>query len=152
MKLLEHIPLIKQLEILNRLTFFKEFTLSERQVLLESFSHLYLVSKDRHAFRRFDKDNRLYIVLSGELSIYTQDQHHAIGKVGPGEFLGEGAFITHRERSTSAQATKDTILLAITPDALTRLPNVIREKIKDKIIDGMSARISQLNHYIEDHL
>ena len=61
MKLLEHVPLIKQLEIINRLHFFSDFTLAERQVLLESFSHLYLVQKDKHAFKRFDKDNRLFI-------------------------------------------------------------------------------------------
>ncbi|MEJ6476132.1 cyclic nucleotide-binding domain-containing protein [Pseudoalteromonas piscicida] len=149
MKLLENIPLFKQLEIINRLAFFREFTLTERQALLESFSHLYLVQQGRHAFKRFEKDNRLYIVLSGEFLIFKQDSAHDLGKVGPGEFLGEGAFISHRERSTSAQALKDSIILAITPDALTRLPNVIREKIKDKLIEGMSLRIAKLNAFIE---
>ncbi|NLR23787.1 MULTISPECIES: cyclic nucleotide-binding domain-containing protein [Pseudoalteromonas] len=149
MKLLENVPLFKQLEIINRLAFFKEFTLAERQVLLESFGHLYLVQQERHAFKRFEKDNRLYIVLSGEFLIFKQDAAHDLGKVGPGEFLGEGAFITNRERSTSAQALKDSIILAITPDALTRLPNVIREKIKDKLIEGMSHRIAKLNAFIE---
>lgn len=43
----------------------------------------------------------------------------------------------------------DTILLAITPEALTRLPNVIREKIKDRIIEGMSERITKLSTYLE---
>ncbi|MEI5640209.1 MULTISPECIES: cyclic nucleotide-binding domain-containing protein [unclassified Pseudoalteromonas] len=151
MKLLESVPLFKQLEIINRLSFFHDFTLSERQVLLESFSHLYLVQKDRHAFKRFEKDNRLYIVLSGEFLIFKQDNDHDLGRVGPGEFLGEGAFISNRERSTSARAVKDSIILAITPDALTRLPNVIREKIKDKLIEGMSLRIAKLNEFVEAH-
>ncbi|WP_440054471.1 cyclic nucleotide-binding domain-containing protein [Pseudoalteromonas sp. T1lg65] len=151
MKLLEQVPLFKQLEIINRLAFFKEFTLSERQVLLESFSRLYLVQKDKHAFKRLDEDNRLYIVLSGEFLIFKQDAEHDLGRVGPGEFLGEGAFITNRERSTSALALKDSIILAITPDALTRLPNVIREKIKDKLIEGMSVRIAKLNEFVEAH-
>ena len=59
MKLIEHIPLIKQMEIINRLSFFREFSLSERQVLLESFSHLYLVQQGRSVFKQFDNDKRL---------------------------------------------------------------------------------------------
>ncbi|MBQ4878609.1 cyclic nucleotide-binding domain-containing protein [Pseudoalteromonas luteoviolacea] len=152
MKLLENITTIKQLEIINRLDFFSEFTLAERQVLLESFSHLYLISKDRHAFKRFEQDSRLYIILTGELRIFAEKSHIDIGHVGPGEFVGEGAFISNRERSTSAQAISDTIVLAITSEALTKLPAVIREKIKDKIIAGMSERIHKLNHFIEEKL
>ena len=152
MKLLEHVPLIKQLEIINRLHFFSDFTLAERQVLLESFSHLYLVQKDKHAFKRFDQDNRLFIILSGELAIFKKEELSQLGKVGPGEFIGEGAFICKRAHSTNAKALSDSILLTITPEALTRLPSVIREKIKDRIIEGMGQRIAKLNNYIEENI
>ena len=62
MKLIENIPLFKQMEIINRLEFFKEFTLNERQILLESFGLLYLVSKNQFLFKEFDNDKRLFIV------------------------------------------------------------------------------------------
>ncbi|BDF95722.1 MULTISPECIES: Crp/Fnr family transcriptional regulator [Pseudoalteromonas] len=149
MKLIEHIPLIKQMEIINRLNFFKEFTLNERQVLLESFSHLYLINKDRFLFKQFDNDKHLYIILSGAITVFKHSHLVDLGTIEPGEFIGEGAFINNRERSTSARAKSDTIVLAITPESLTRLPNVIREKIKDRIIEGMSERIAKLNHYLE---
>ena len=149
MKLIEHIPLIKQMEILNRLSFFREFTLSERQILLESFSHLYLVSQGRFVFKQFDNDKQLYIVLSGAIVVFNHSHLMELGTIEPGEFIGEGAFINNRERSTSARAKSDTIVLAITSEALTRLPNVIREKIKDRIIEGMSERIAKLSHYLE---
>ncbi|TMO67439.1 cyclic nucleotide-binding domain-containing protein [Pseudoalteromonas aurantia] len=152
MKRLTNVSLLKQFEIINRLEFFNEFTLAERQVLLESFSHLYLVHQSHHAFKRFELDNRLFIVLSGEFSIFKKSQLLELGRVGPGEFIGEGAFICNQEHSTSAKALKDSILLAITPEAMTRLPNVIREKMKDKIIAGMSTRISSLSNYIEDNI
>ena len=148
MKLIEHIPLIKQMEIINRLSFFREFTLSERQVLLESFSHLYLVKQGRAVFKQYDADKRLYIVLSGSLMVFKQSHLLELGTIEPGEFIGEGAFINNREHSTSARARVDTILLAIF-EALTRLPNVIREKIKDRIIEGMSERITKLSNYLE---
>ncbi|MCF6436567.1 MULTISPECIES: cyclic nucleotide-binding domain-containing protein [Pseudoalteromonas] len=152
MKLLENVPLIKQLEIINRLDFFKDFSIAERQILLESFGRLYLVNANRHAFKRFELDNRLFIVLSGELVIFKSSQLHELGRIRPGEFIGEGAFICHREHSTSAKAVKDSILLAITPDAMTRLPSVIREKVKDQIIEGMSVRINTLSSFIEDNM
>lgn len=151
MRLLENIPLIKQLEIVNRLSFFKEFSINERQVLLESFGHLYLISATRHAFKRLERDDKLYIVLSGELSVYGKSPEHELGRVEPGEFIGEGAFISHRERSTSVRALQDSIVLAITSEALTRLPNVIREKIKDQLILGMSERIARLNARLDTH-
>lgn len=137
------------MEILNRLSFFREFTLNERQVLLESFSHLYLVSQGRFVFKQFDNDKQLYIVLSGAIVVFNHSHLMELGTIEPGEFIGEGAFINNRERSTSARAKSDTIVLAITSEALTRLPNVIREKIKDRIIEGMSERIAKLSHYLE---
>ncbi|KTF13971.1 Crp/Fnr family transcriptional regulator [Pseudoalteromonas sp. H105] len=151
MKLIEHIPLIKQMEIINRLSFFREFTLDERQILLESFSHLYLVQHNRFVFKQYDNDKQLYIVLSGAIVVFRHSHLLDLGTIEPGEFIGEGAFINNRERSTSARATCDTIVLAITPQALTRLPNVIREKIKDRIIEGMSERIAKLSEHIENH-
>ncbi|WP_338362885.1 cyclic nucleotide-binding domain-containing protein [uncultured Pseudoalteromonas sp.] len=151
MKLIEHIPLFKQLEIVNRLHFFKDFTLAERQVLLESFGLLYLVNQHQFLFKQYDNDKRLYIVLSGALLVFKHNHLLELGTIEPGEFIGEGAFINNRERSTSARARTDTIVLAITPEALTRLPNVIREKIKDKIIEGMSLRIAKLSEHIETH-
>ena len=139
MKLIEHIPLFKQMEIINRLHF------------LESYGLLYLVGQHQFLFKQFDNDKRLYIVLSGALLVFKHNHLLELGTIEPGEFIGEGAFINNRERSTSARAKTDTIVLAITPEALTQLPNVIREKIKDRIIEGMSERITKLSDYIENH-
>ena len=151
MKLIENIPLFKQMEIINRLEFFKEFTLNERQILLESFGLLYLVSKNQFLFKEFDNDKRLFIVLSGSLMVFKHSHLLELGSIEPGEFIGEGAFINNRERSINARAKENAIVLGITADALPRLPNVIREKIKDRIIEGMSLRIAKLSEHIETH-
>lgn len=151
MKLIENIPLFKQMEIINRLMFFKEFTLNERHILLESFGLLYLVNKDQFLFKEFDNDKRLFIVLSGSLMVFKHNHLLELGSIEPGEFIGEGAFINNRERSINARAKESSIVLAITANALTRLPNVIREKIKDRIIEGMSLRIAKLSEHIEEH-
>jgi len=150
MKLIEHIPLIKQMEITNRLGFFNSLNLAERQILLESFSKLYLVQQKRFVFKQFDNDKNLYIILSGSLTMYRQNDMVELATVLPGEFVGEGGFINQSSRSVNARALEDSILLAITPQSLTRLPAVIREKMKDKIILGMSERIEQLSRLLEN--
>jgi CRP/FNR family cyclic AMP-dependent transcriptional regulator len=85
------------------------------------------------------------------LMVFKHSHLLELGSIEPGEFIGEGAFINNRERSINARAKENAIVLAITADALTRLPNVIREKIKDRIIEGMSLRIAKLSEHIETH-
>lgn len=149
MKTIDSIALLKRMEIINRVSFFRQFELSERQLLMESFSHWYSVKKGDFVFNRFEKDNALYIVLSGKLAIFRQSDERHLGYIEPGEFVGEGAFLSHRERSTNAQAIEETIVLALDSQLLTQLPSSIREKVKDQIILGMSSRISQLSSVLE---
>lgn len=147
MKLLENIAMFKRMEIINRLPFFRNFELAERQMLLESFSHWYMVRQGQYVFKQHEQQNQhLYIVLSGELIIFRQHDMKNLGHIHPGEFVGEGAFISHRERSTNARASVDTLVLAINPQALVKLPVVVREKIKDQLIIGMSERIAKLSN------
>lgn len=61
MKLIEHIALFKQVEIINRLPFFREFPLNERQILLESFCHLYHAQQDHAVFKLYDNKRCLAI-------------------------------------------------------------------------------------------
>ncbi|GAP74755.1 hypothetical protein W04_1273 [Pseudoalteromonas sp. SW0106-04] len=151
MKLIEHIAMYKRMEIINRVPFFRSFELAERQMLLESFSQLYLCQQGRYVFKLHEQSQQLYIVLSGELIVFRQSDHKELGHIRPGDFVGEGAFIAHRERSTNAKALTDAIVLAIEPLALTKLPVVVREKIKDQLILGMSERIARLSSLLERH-
>lgn len=149
MKLIENTPLIKRMAIINRLPFFKSFSLDERQVLLESFSSLLLVKKDRFVFQQFDNDKSLYLVLSGVLMMFRHNDKVELGLVEPGEFIGEGSFVSQRQRSINARACEDTILLAISSSVLSRLPSAMKDKLKDQIIIGMSHRIEQLSKLLE---
>ncbi|WP_462156636.1 cyclic nucleotide-binding domain-containing protein [Pseudoalteromonas sp. GB56] len=149
MRLLENIALFKRMEILNRVPFFQHFELAERQMLLESFSSLYAIKQGHYVFKQYEQSHHLYIILSGELTVFRQHDKKHLGHIHPGEFVGEGAFISHRERSINARAAADTILLAIAPNALVKLPVVVREKIKDQLIIGMSERIAKLSSETE---
>ena len=149
MALITQIPLIKKMELVNRLSFFKTLTLAERQMVVESFSELHLFKKGKMVFRQNEHDNHLYIVLSGELVLFKQQHKPSLVRIEPGDFVGEGSFVETHTRNINAKANDETILLAISHTAMQKLPYAIRDKIKDRIILGMSERIEKLGAVID---
>lgn len=149
MALITQIPLIKKMELVNRLPFFKSLTLSERQMIVESFSELHLFKKGKMVFRQNEHDNHLYIVLSGELELFRQQHLPSLVKIQPGDFVGEGSFVETHVRTINARSVDETIVMAISHAAMQKLPYAIRDKIKDRIIIGMSQRIEKLGNAIE---
>lgn len=137
------------MELVNRLSFFKTLTLAERQMVVESFSELHLFKKGKMVFRQNEHDNHLYIVLSGELVLFKQQYKPSLVHIEPGDFVGEGSFVETHTRNINAKANDETILLAISHTAMQKLPYAIRDKIKDRIILGMSERIEKLGAVID---
>ena len=136
------------MELVNRLPFFKTMTIAERQMVVESFSELHLFKQDKLVFRQNEHDNHLYIVLSGELVLYKNESNPSLVHIEPGDFVGEGSFVETHTRTINAKAYTETIVLAISHTAMQKLPYAIREKIKDRIILGMSKRIEKLGDLI----
>ncbi|EKE87503.1 hypothetical protein A10D4_00365 [Idiomarina xiamenensis 10-D-4] len=139
---------MKLLEIVSRLRFFDQFNQDERRLLLEDKLHCYVCKKGFHILREGERDTALYLVLSGDVSVIKRSLQRELGRVGAGNILGEGAFVTRQPRSASAIAASDVILLRLDNDGLKLLPARMREKIKDAIITEMAARIVQLNERI----
>lgn len=145
MRPLDKIPLLRLLEIANRLDFFEQFSLDERKSLLEDKAKCYICRKGQHLQREGEYDNNFFLILSGEVSIKREKDKLFLAIVDPGEFIGEGSFIANKPRSTSARAETDVILLCLDREKLLQLSSKIREKVKDAIIAGMAKRIVKLN-------
>jgi len=149
MKQVDKISKLKLLEIINRLEFFKQFSLEERRILLEDRLEVYFCKKNFRVFREGEIDATFYLVLSGKINIVQTKKNRTLGTVGAGAFLGEGAFITQAPRSASAVAIEDALLLRLDVTALRSLTSAIREKLKDAIIAGMAQRIVVLNERVQ---
>src|SRR5690554_5483404 len=152
MKQVDNVSKLKLLEILNRLDFFKLFSLDDRRALLEDKLEVYFCKKGFRVFREGEIDATFYLVLSGKVRIIQRKLNRTLGEVKAGQFLGEGAFITQGPRSASAVALEDTLLLRIDIEALRSFSPTIREKLKDAIIAGMAKRIDQLNERLQSVL
>jgi|SRR5690554_2361171 len=149
MKPVDRISKLKLLEIINRLEFFKQFSLEERRILLEDRLEVYFCKKNFRVFREGEIDATFYLVLSGKINIVQTKKNRTLGTVVAGAFLGEGVFITQAPRSASAVAIEDALLLRLDITALRSLTPAIREKLKDAIIAGMAQRIVELNERVQ---
>lgn len=145
---LTKIPQIKLLEIIARVNFFKPLTLSQREILLQR-SKVYKCKKDHFVQTELDQNSNFYILLSGEVAVLKTGCESQVGKIAAGEFIGEGSFIQKRAKSAAAKALTDCIVLCLDQDSLSGLPHVIKDKVKDAIIEGMAKRISYLTEEIQ---
>lgn len=147
---LSKIPHIKLLEIIARVSFFKPFSLQQRELLLLR-SKVYKCKAQHHIQSERDENTNFYIVLSGEVAVMRKDSEGEVGRIQAGEFIGEGSFIQKRPKSAAAKALTDCIVLCLDQDSLSGLPNVIKDKVKDAIIEGMAKRISYLTDEIQKY-
>ena len=68
-------------------------------------------------------DRTLYFLESGILRVHRghNNAELQLAILGPGSVVGEGAFFSHIERSATVQASKDSLLWALTPRRFDRM-------------------------------
>lgn len=146
---LNKISKIKLLEIIARIDFFKTFSLDQREILLNR-STCYKCLSGHLIQSELDHNSHFYIVLSGQVAIIKQGSNEVLGHIEAGEFIGEGSFIKKRPKSAAAKAMTDAIVLCMDEDILNGLPQLIKERFKDAIIEGMAKRIVSLTAQIQE--
>ena len=146
---LTKITTLKLLEIIARVHFFKLFSLDQREMLLQH-SKVYKCTKSHFVQTEMDHNSNFYILLSGEVSILKHGSDNVLGLIKAGEFIGEGSFIKKRQKSATAKANTDCIVLCVDQDSLNGMPVAVKDKFKDAIIEGMAKRISYLTSEIQN--
>lgn len=112
----------------------------------EEVAHIFNYSKTRHLskeeilFHKGDTGYCLYILITGEIEIFDGDTH--ICYLSPGEMIGEMAVITKNRRSASAKAVKDSTLIEIDLNTISRfIPSIVAIKMLINIIYTLSERL-----------
>ncbi len=145
---LKNISHLKLLEIVARIDFFKNMSVGERELLLNS-SSCYKCVQGKYIQTEDDLNHNFYILLSGLVTITKKGTDKVVGEVAVGEFIGESSFINKHRKSASAKAAEDSIILCIDQDALRNLPSKLKDKCKDAVIEGMAHRIVHLTEQIQ---
>ncbi len=99
-------------EAIAKVPLFRDLPLETREFLVRR-AHLRIYQPTEFVFREGDRGKSIYIVLDGEIEIFTQDNYGTpvpIAKMGPNSFFGERAIITGKPRCASAVAVKETLV------------------------------------------
>lgn len=110
------------IRILSRVRLFEDLTQDQLR-LLAFGAELMQLQPDRKLFREDDDADSAYVVLSGRISLYRENDGERIdlGTVGPGAMLGELALIADSRRLTSAVAKSDTDVLRLSRSMFRRI-------------------------------
>ncbi|HEC31615.1 MAG: hypothetical protein DRG59_03530 [Deltaproteobacteria bacterium] len=121
---------IRLKEAIAKVPLFRDLPLEARDFLVRR-AHLRIFEPTEFVFREGDRGKSIYIVLDGEIEIFTQDNYGTpvpLAKMGPNSFFGERAVLSGKPRCASAVAIKETLVcelpIGIIRDLLKVNPNM----------------------------
>ena len=127
---------------------FRYFTAEERQ-RIEQIGDVKKVAEGRYLIRASDYDSRLFTVEDGHLDIVAlrDGEETVVATVGPGDVLGEVAFIDDSPRSVSVRAGEENVTvrawdkkalseaLAFEPQLLAKFAVAMSELLVERLRD-----------------
>lgn len=134
---------IKLLEILGRITLFKDLDEKERKIILTMPKAFEVFSAGDAIVREGEREACFYILLTGVADVYLNGQE--LARLYPPQFVGEVGFICNEPRIASVVAKEQVMAMRLDASSFAKLPITIRERIKDKIIAGLVNRLSEGN-------
>ena len=143
----------KILQLLGRVDFFKDFSIVDKQVLVDKAGMIVVAEEDEYVIRQGSIDPSMYIPLTGELEVRLTDRtgrEVPIARIRVGDTVGEIAFLTDTPRSANVIALQQMLLFRCTQKALGGLAQSTREKFKDQLIMKLVERLQQKNIEISE--
>jgi CRP-like cAMP-binding protein len=101
------------------------------------------LSAGESLFQEGDPGDCLYIIVEGELRVYSRDRTLVL--LGPGKIVGELALLDPEPRSASVEATRDALLFRIDKEPFEEVI-ADRPEIALGIIRSLARRIRQFGH------
>ena len=109
------------------------------------------LNKDEILFRKGDVGDSLFVILSGLVKIFTQNEQGAavsLNQVGTGEIIGEMALLDYEPRSASVVALEKTIALELKREDFMEILKG-QPDLALALIRNLSSRLRQNTSYIE---
>ena len=138
----------KMINIMTRLDFFENFSKIDLHRMANSEIQLFLYEKAEHIIKKGEKDAHFFIVLSGSVSIVTDN--NIVNRINAGSFFGEMSFLTHEPRSANVIANEDSLVMKIDGTIMNHLDLAITNKIKDKIIHRLIENLKIMNDLLDN--
>jgi len=134
-------------ELIDKLSFFDEFTEEEKRFLSTLESQIYKYYPSDAIITEGETDYSFFILLKGVVAI-TKNNQVIITKLKAGAIFGEIAYIAKRKRTTSVIADGDVIALKIDTQNIDALKPAVPTKLKDKLIVVLVNRLESMNKQV----
>ncbi|TPM30114.1 cyclic nucleotide-binding domain-containing protein [Mesorhizobium sp. B2-3-4] len=136
------------IRILSAVRLFEGFT-QEQLRLLAFGAETTLLNADRKLYREDDEADSAYVVVSGEIALYREQdgERIPIGTAGPGTMLSELALIADTRRLTSASAATDAEVIRLSRKMFRRILEEYPEvalKLHQRISEEFQAMIRRI--------
>ena len=137
------------LELIEKLSFFDDFTEKEKHFLSTLGSQIYKYLPSDTIIQEGEKDYSFFILLKGVVAIVKSNPtDKTITKLKAGSVFGEIAYVAKRERTTSVIADGDVIALKIDTKDIDTLRPEIPTKLKAKLIEILVTRLESMNDQV----
>ncbi|OBQ63482.1 cyclic nucleotide-binding domain-containing protein [Mesorhizobium erdmanii] len=136
------------IRILSAVRLFEGFT-QEQLRLLAFGAETTLLNADRKLYREDDEADSAYVVVSGKIALYREQDgaRIPIGTAGPGTMLSELALIADTRRLTSASAATDAEVIRLSRKMFRRILEEYPEvavKLHERISEEFQAMIRRI--------
>lgn len=139
-------------EHLNRISFFDDFTLEEKQKLAELPGIVQAYPRGESIIRKGTTDPTMYFVLKGNVAISASDDlNHEITELHTGSLFGDVPFVKPVPRVTSVIAKEDVTVLRFNNEQLNMLDPAIINKFKDQFLRLFVIRLDMLKSTISQN-
>ena len=136
------------IRILSAVKLFEGFTQEQLRLLAFGAEATHLQA-DRKLYREDDEADSAYIVVSGKIVLYREQDcdRIPIGTAGPGTILSELALIADSRRLTSASAETDSEVIRLSRKMFRRILEEYPDgavKLHQRILDDFQAMIARI--------
>ena len=136
------------IRILSAVGLFQGFT-QEQLRLLAFGAETTLLQADRKLYREDDEADSAYVVVSGRIALYREQngERIPIGTAGPGAMLSELALIADTKRLTSASAAIDSEVIRLSRKMFRRILEEYPEvavKLHERISEEFQTMIRRI--------
>lgn len=144
MKRTQSMPTSKLLALMTRIPFFEDMTVDERAVIAEQ-AQIIVAEAGEVVIERGATDRCCYILLSGRAEVRVDRDGAKVAVVSPGQMVGEIGFILNSERTSWVLAEHVSVFLRVDRMLYDKVPQAVREKIKDQVILKLAKTIELQN-------
>ena len=129
--------------LIDRIRFFDFLDEAEKDELADMGQTFIRYKRGETIIAAGSKEDSFYVIVLGRVVV--ESEGTLIARLAAGSTFGEMTFMNGSPRTSDVVADDDVVVMQLSRDVLDKLTPSCREKVKDQIIEILSARLKTMN-------